>query len=104
MSTEREHPPLVVNGGDEGYRHFELEQVGWGVVAKVESVSDFPDFPFMLAAAPEMRAVLERLTRAAQHRDNHQGDPMRLIETRAELEAAAKEACKVLSKARNGSA
>lgn len=48
------HPPLLVQSGDDTYRHFQLEQEGWGIVATVESQSDFERFPFMLAASAEM--------------------------------------------------
>lgn len=54
----------------------------------------------MLTAAPDVANLveaLERLVLAAQCRDNSTGDQIRLIETRAELSAAAKNAEEVLS-------
>lgn len=47
--------------------------------------------------SPKLVEALERLVLAAQCRDNSTGDQIRLIETRAELSAAAKNAEEVLS-------
>ena len=98
MSNNVKHPPLVVNGGDDFYRHFELEQVGWGVVAKVESVSDFEAFPFMLAAAPEMQEALDEAEQAlAIGAQNCGGEEVESIFT-----APLKAVRAALAKARNG--
>lgn len=47
----------------------------------------------------EMVEALQRLTFAAQCRDNTQGDPIRLLEVQAELRAAKKQARTALAKA-----
>jgi len=46
----------------------------------------------LFAAAPELRKALERLSFAAECRDNTMGDPVRLIAVKAELADAAKQA------------
>ena len=48
---------LVVQNANDDYSSFQLEQEGWGIVARVHSQSDDPRFPFVLAAAPELLAV-----------------------------------------------
>lgn len=53
----------------------------------------------LIAAAPEMLEALRRLTFAAANRDNTMGDPCRLLECKAELEAAGREARAAISKA-----
>ena len=61
--TITKHPPLSVHrDGDNG--DFRLEQDGWGIVARVESTSDFEHFPYMLAASAEMLEALKRVRQA----------------------------------------
>jgi hypothetical protein len=54
----------------------------------------------LIAAAPDMLEALARLETAATNRDNTMGDPCRLIECKAELEAAAKHARVTIAKAK----
>ena len=61
--TITKHPPLSVQG-DVDTGHFQLEQEGWGIVARVESLSDFPHFPDMLAASAELLEALKRVREA----------------------------------------
>jgi hypothetical protein len=53
----------------------------------------------LIAAAPELLAALRALTTAAEHRDNTMGDPCRLLECKANLESAAKNARNIIAKA-----
>lgn len=53
------HPPLTVQSANEDYTRFKLEQEGFGIVATVESQSDFPEFSFLLASAPELLLACE---------------------------------------------
>lgn len=54
----------------------------------------------LIAASPDLLMVLDRLARAAEHRDGTQGDPIRLIEVKEELRAAAENARIVIAKAK----
>jgi len=53
----------------------------------------------LIAAAPELLAALMRLEFAAQCRDNTSGDACRLLEVKAELAEAAKQARAAIAKA-----
>jgi hypothetical protein len=53
----------------------------------------------LIAAAPEMLEALKELATAAEHRDNTMGDPYRLIECKANLESAARNARAAIAKA-----
>lgn len=53
---------------------------------------------------PDLCAALDRLARAAECREYTMGDPCRLIEVKAELEAAAKAARAILAKVRRDGA
>mgnify|MGYP001339436445 CR=1 FL=1 len=53
----------------------------------------------VIASAFAMRAALQRLETAAERRDTHMGDPIRLLDAKAELAAAAKHAREVLASA-----
>jgi len=56
----------------------------------------------LIAASPKLFAALVRLETAARHRNNTMGDPSRLIEVTAELNAAAEEARAVIAEATKG--
>jgi len=58
-----------------------------------------PTFPLnndqqevIMTTASDLLIATDRLTRAAEHRENTMGDPMRLIEVQAELREATKQA------------
>ena len=53
----------------------------------------------LIAAAPDMLAALQRLTLAAQHRENVMGEPISLLNAKAELATAAKQADEVIANA-----
>lgn len=55
----------------------------------------------LFAAAPDLLAACERLSRAAANRENTMGDPLRLIERQAELRDATTEARAAVAKASN---
>jgi len=52
----------------------------------------------LMASAPDLLTALDRLARAAEHRENTMGDPMRLIEVQAELREATKQARATIAK------
>ncbi len=53
----------------------------------------------LIAAAPDLLAALERLSFAAECRDNTMGDACRLIEVKAELASANQQARAAIAKA-----
>lgn len=53
----------------------------------------------LMASAPKMLAALERLSFAAFSRENVMGDPISLLNAKAELAAAAKAADEVVAEA-----
>lgn len=59
IEIDRWHPPLLIQNMSDDDCVFQLEQRGWGVVARVESSSDFEYFPHMLAASAELLDVME---------------------------------------------
>ena len=58
----------------------------------------------LIAAAPELLKALIRLSNAALARDASSGDPIRVMETRAELFEAMKAAEPAIAKATGGAA
>lgn len=52
----------------------------------------------LIAAAPDLLAALDRLTFAAECRDNTAGDAARLIQVKAELRSAAEQARAAIAK------
>ena len=57
----------------------------------------------LITAAPDLLEALQRLAFASECRDNTSGDAARLIEVKAELAAAAKQARIEIAKATGGS-
>ena len=55
----------------------------------------------LAAAAPDLLASLERLSFAAECRDNTMGDACRLFEVKAELAAANRQAIAAINKAKS---
>ena len=53
----------------------------------------------LIAAAPDLLAALDRLTRAAANRERTMGDPLCLLDCQAELGAALMEAHAAIDKA-----
>jgi hypothetical protein len=53
----------------------------------------------LMAHAPKMLAALERLILAATRRETTMGDPIGLMDKKAELEDAAREAAKLITQA-----
>jgi hypothetical protein len=58
----------------------------------------------MFCAATELLAALKRLSFAASCRDNTSGDPIRVMEVRAELAEATLQAAAAIAKAEGGAA
>lgn len=85
------HVIAEVNEDDDGY---------WADILRGQSVHLGQPLYGVMQPAPEVAKLveaLERLVLAAQCRDNSTGDQIRLIETRAELSAAAKNAEEALA-------
>lgn len=68
----------------------------WGSVADDREQANAS----LISSAPDILAALERLSFAAECRDNTMGDPCRLIEVKAELAAANRQAIAAITKAK----
>lgn len=79
-------------------RNGETAKIGGGLFGPAE----LKDAAHRIECYPILLEALERLSLAALSRDITMGDPCRLIEVRAELAAANKQACAAITMANGG--
>jgi hypothetical protein len=75
--------PWVIQNADDHYNRYQIEGAGgWGIIIRVEDMSnEAPDNARLLAVAPELLAALEAVVRTCH------GDPMNEAARKAKAEA-----------------